>query len=101
MRSVFADAGYWIALQYPDDDLHERAKAVSATLGPVLLVTSEMVLTEYLNYFAGRGDRLRSMAVARVQRMEDVPNIDVVRQTTELFRAAVTLYAPRPDRRDV
>jgi hypothetical protein len=86
MKSVFADAGYWIALQNPDDDLHERAKAVSATLGPGLLVTSEMVLTEYLNYFAGRGDRLRGMAVAWVQRMEGMPNIDIVRQGLGAYR---------------
>jgi uncharacterized protein len=98
MTSIFADAGYWIALQNPDDELHGKAKAVSATLGSVFLVTSEMVLTEYLNYFAGRGDRLRSMAGAWVQRMRGMPNIDIVPQTTELFRDAVALYVDRSDK---
>jgi predicted nucleic acid-binding protein len=43
MRTVFADAGYWIALVNPDDDLHHRAKSVSASLAPLRIVTSEMV----------------------------------------------------------
>lgn len=51
MRTAFADAGYWIALINPDDDLHDRAKSVSASLAPLRIVTSEMVLTEVLNSF--------------------------------------------------
>ena len=38
------------------------------------------------------------MAVAWVQRIENVPNIVVVRLTTELFREAVRLYAQRDDK---
>ena len=41
MRNVFADAGYWLALVNPQDDLHQRAKEVSASLGPVRYTTSD------------------------------------------------------------
>lgn len=62
-RRVFADAGYWIALRYSGDQLHERAATVAAGLESVAIVTTQMVLAEALNYLAGRGERVRSLAV--------------------------------------
>ena len=62
-RRVFADAGYWIALLYSGDQLHERAATVAAGLESVAIVTTQMVLAEALNYLAGRGERVRSLAV--------------------------------------
>ncbi len=55
MRKVFADTGYWIALLNSRDDLHNRAKHLSKSLQPVQIVTSQMVVTEVLNYFSGSG----------------------------------------------
>jgi predicted nucleic acid-binding protein len=60
MSQVFADTGYWIALLNPRDELHERAREVSATLELDQIVTSEWVLTELLNSFAERGTQLRA-----------------------------------------
>jgi len=62
MTSVFADAGYWIALLNPADALHERAVQVSASLGHTRVLTSELVLTEVLNTCARKGDQPRRMA---------------------------------------
>ena len=86
MKTLFADAGYWISLLHRHDELHERAKRVSASLGPVKLVTSEMVLTEFLNYFAGRGKGLREMAAAWVEKLLRDPNTLIVPQTSTRFR---------------
>ena len=33
MTTVFADAGYWLALWRPRDALHERAMAVAESMG--------------------------------------------------------------------
>jgi uncharacterized protein len=52
MERVFADTGYWIALLNPRDDLHQKAYATSREYSPNQLVTSEMVLTEFLNSFS-------------------------------------------------
>ena len=82
MRNVFADAGYWIALVNPQDDLHQRAKEVSASLGPVRYTTSEMVLTEFLNSFANKGEHLRKVAVALLERLRENPNTTIVPQTS-------------------
>ena len=39
-RRVFADAGYWIALLYSGDQLHERSATVAAGLESVAIVTT-------------------------------------------------------------
>ena len=52
MRTVFADANYWIGLFNPKDQLHDAAMAASRTLTRTRLVTSEMVLVEVLNGLA-------------------------------------------------
>jgi len=107
MRAVFADTGYWIAISNPRDALHLQAKAVSRALSPVRLVTSETVLTEYLNDFGQRGEFLRRTAVRLTERLRRDPNTTIVRQTSPHFgphwpctlhaltRPGVTPTAPR------
>lgn len=98
MRKVFADTGYWIAVLNPADGLHEKAKEVSASLGTCIIVTSEMVLAELLNYFAERGDRLRAAAVSLSRNILKNPNCSVIPQTAALFADALGLYEERPDK---
>ena len=62
MERVFADTGYWIALLNPRDDLHQKASTISRNYISNQIVTSEMVLTEFLNAFSDRGPRLRQAA---------------------------------------
>ena len=52
MTTVFADAGYWLALWRPRDALHERAMAVAERMGTTAVVTTQLVLTEALNAVA-------------------------------------------------
>jgi uncharacterized protein len=52
MERVFADTGYWVALLNPRDDLHQRATAISRDYTSKQIVTSEMVLVEFLNSFS-------------------------------------------------
>lgn len=86
---VFADAGYWIALVNPSDDLHHHAKSVSASLAPLRIVTSEMVLTEVLNAFSKKGSGLRKTTVDLMQDITTDSAIDVIPQTSERFRNAL------------
>ena len=62
MSDVFADTGYWVALEDPRDRLHEKALALTRALGPRRIVTTQMVLVEMLNIFGSRGERQRSLA---------------------------------------
>ena len=70
MRTLFADAGYWIALLYSGDQLHERATTVAAGLEPGAVLTTQMALAEALNHLAGRGERLRRLAAQMVRELE-------------------------------
>ncbi len=98
MKSIFADANYWIALVNPKDNLHHIAKSVSSALGQVRMVTSEMVLAEVLNGLSGEGERLRQVAVTLVEKVQSDPNSEVVPQTSLLFKRALALYKQRNDK---
>lgn len=98
MRRIFADAGYWIALLNPKDAGHERARQVSSTLGQAWIITSEMVLTELLNAFASKGNRLRETACSAIQNIRSNPNGEVVPMTSTAFRQAMTRYCARSDK---
>jgi uncharacterized protein len=74
MRTLLVDAAYYIAMLNPQDDLHDRAISVSGSLDDCIFVTTEMVLTEVLNYFAERGATPRQLAANFVQQIRQDPN---------------------------
>lgn len=98
MRVVFADAGYWIALANPRDHLHTLASQWSRHLEGYRIVTSESVLVEVLNGFAESGLLLRTRAAAATHAILEDPDVEVVPQTQQLFRYALSLYCDRPDK---
>jgi len=98
MYAVFADTCYWIALLNPKDQVHDAAVNVSRSLGEFSIVTTEEVLTEFLNYFGGRGTFLRNAAAKLVERMQADQSISIVRQSHENFVAGYRLYLNRPDK---
>jgi hypothetical protein len=85
MNIVFADTGYWIALLDRQDTLHDKAVELSQTIAPGRIMTTEMVLTEVLNYFANRGRFLRAATIAMLQKLEDNPGKDVVEGVSPLL----------------
>jgi predicted nucleic acid-binding protein len=97
MRAVFADTGYWIALIHPKDRLRPSALSASDQLMGVKIITSEMVLTEVLNSFS-RSKYLRKAAADAVVAIAKDPTVEVVPQTRQLFREALSLYAERTDK---
>ncbi len=99
MPTLFADSGHWIALLNPRDQMHERAKAVTAALESAPILTTQMALAEVLNHFSREGDRLRRLSVRMVQDLESNPNVEIVPQTDAQFRGAVERYASRGDQR--
>ena len=99
MTVVFTDAGYLIANLDDRDPLHERAQAAAAKLGLFRIVTTQMVITEVLNYVSRGGEYLRNLAVQLVQELEDNPDVEIVPQTEAQFRAAVDRYGARRDQR--
>lgn len=98
MRAVFADTSYWIALLNPEDNLHHKARALSEALGPTRVITSEMVLAEFLNDCSRRGAMLRQTAVAMIKGLRRKAEIFIVPQSSLQFQEALTLYAQRSDK---
>ena len=98
MNEVFADAGYWIALFNPRDRLHSKALTVSQNIKGQRIVTSQAVLTEFLNYFAAFGTQFRQKAVQVIKSLQQSADVEIVVQTPEQFEAALVLYSQRPDK---
>lgn len=98
MPPVFADTGYWIALLFVNDDLHNRAIEVRRRNAKSPIITSEMVLTEFLNECGKRGTHYRKGAVALVEGLYASDAVQILPQTPTLFADALTLYKNRPDK---
>jgi predicted nucleic acid-binding protein len=98
VKKVFADTGYWIAVINPQDDLHDKALQVSASLGPHLIVTTETVLSEVAAYFSDKGSRLRQGAVDLIRSIRANPNSRVIPQTSLQFQDALALYEQSSDK---
>ena len=98
MRTVFADACYFIGLLNPKDQRHEIAKDASKRLEKCRIVTSEMVLAEVLNGLSRFGPQIREKAVQVTKTLLDNPNVDVVPQTGILFKDALEHYSSRKDK---
>lgn len=96
MRTVFADTGYWVALLNPRDQLHGKARSVSASLGQTRIVTSEMVLDELLASLSA--PPARASVIGAVNSIVANPNVEVVPQTSLQFREAFDLYKARTDK---
>jgi len=78
MKTVFADANYWIALINPRDDLRDRAISATPRSEGVRLVTTDWVLVEVLNYFADKGAAVRLTAARTCDSIRNDPNVEVV-----------------------
>ena len=97
MSEVFADTGYWAALQDPRDRLHARALALTKEIEPRRIVTTQMVLVEVLNMFGTRGEQQRRLALEVMERAERSLDVEIVPQTAAQFHAAVERYTERQD----
>ena len=63
MKKLFVDTFYWIALTNPKDNWHSKCLEIREEIKSCRLLTTELVLVEFLNYFSEGGDRLRQIAV--------------------------------------
>jgi len=98
MERVFADTSYWIALLNPRDELHQTASTTSRDYSPGQIVTSEMVLTGFLNSFSDYGPRLRQAAATAVGALREASEIVIFPQTTQLFEKALQRYRDMADK---
>ena len=98
MKAVFADCFYWIAIVKPDDPWVQACRSAKQSLGPVLLVTTDEVLTEFLAALSTGGPHLRRAAAEMVNKILDNPNVKVVPQSRDSFLKGLRRYADREDK---
>ena len=98
MREIFADSFYWIALANPTDQWHQTSKDFSKANQDATLVTTDEVLTEFLNYFAEAGEHTRRVIAQMCEQVMNHPRIVVLPQTRESFLKGFILYQQRPDK---
>ena len=98
MISVFADTAFFSALLNRRDDLHPSAKRLSESLVGVRIVTTDLVLVEFLNGFCGMGSQSRARAAGSVVALRTNPAAIVEPLTSESFNDAIKLYVDRPDK---
>ena len=97
---VFADTFYWIALTHPGEHYHQPALDFDARFkNSGRMLTTEEVLTEYLNFFSTQGAYWRARAIAIVLGLRQKPHLEILPQTSESFTRGFELYASRPDKR--
>lgn len=97
MLPVFADACYWIALLLERDALHRAVLRLSNEMAHRGILTSEMVLAEFLNSVSRYGPEKRQAAVELIRSFQRSHRVNIVEQSTERFWSAVELYNARPD----
>ena len=85
-------------MSHPGDEWHENAVAVAGQLGNALIVTSQMVLVEFLTHLGGRGEQQRQAAVEAVRRLETDPDVEILPQSSGQFGSAFSMYSSRLDK---
>jgi predicted nucleic acid-binding protein len=98
VRLVFADTLYWGATLNPNDQYRAQAVRAREALGEFHLVTTDEVLTEFLDGLAQRGRHLRQAAVRAVCMILGDPRVTVHPQSHTSFLAGLELYAQRYDK---
>ena len=96
--TVFADAFYWLALARPRDTWHAAIVHWAATSAATRIVTTDEVLTEFLNALSSAGAAGRAYAATTVRNIRNDPQVHVLPQTRDGFAAALALYEARPDK---
>ncbi|MDE2778093.1 MAG: PIN domain-containing protein [Chloroflexota bacterium] len=97
MPEVFADTGYWIALIDHRDQGHNQARRLTEGMANQQIITTEMILTELLNFASRQGQNLRILAGETSRQLCREPNVEVIPQTSGQFQQALERYISRPD----
>ncbi len=98
MKIIFVDTHYLIAIINRLDQWHQSAILIIGKLGNAKLVVTESVLVETLNYFAEFRPEAKQHAVETIENFSANVNVEVVEQTSELFREGMKLYESRLDK---
>lgn len=98
MKKVFVDTHYWLAITNPRDPWSSKADDARASLGNVLLVTTDEVLIEFMNSLSKGGNKLRQLAVNIVREIISDESIIIMQQSRDSFLCGLKEYESRLDK---
>lgn len=98
MIKRFVDSLYFIAILLPKDQWHQAAMRFDTVEGNLVLVTTEDVLIEVLNFFSEYGANLRKNVSSLVREILLDSNFEVVFRDESAFLNALGLYESRLDK---
>lgn len=99
MRTVFADTSYWIGLQWQKDFLAPIARELAESLPMTTkIVTTDLVLVEFLNYSCSVGLMMRIEAALAWDDLNSDPAVNVRSTSPELLKEAVDYYRKNADK---
>ena len=98
MTAVFADTFFWIALANPRDMAHPQAMRLHGQLQDRLIVTTDEVLTEFLNFYSDHGPHFRKAVAQSATALLDSNAVQVIEQSRESLRKGLDLYQARLDK---
>jgi uncharacterized protein len=97
-NKIFADTFYWVAVLNVKDSGHFQALEIRQLLGEIIIVTTETVLIEVLNYFAEFGTYTRKSAVDAVRTIMEDNEIEYISHSPDIFLEALDFYEKRLDK---
>jgi predicted nucleic acid-binding protein len=95
---VFADTLYWVAIASPRDQWHNPVLAARTRLGPIRIITTEEVLTEFLTALSSGGTLLRRQASLIARTILDDATVTVLHASHASSMSGLELYEQRDDK---
>ena len=99
MNQLLGDTSYWVALVSRQDQHRAQALKLTAALRNERIVTTDVVLIEFLNFLCRHDPHLRRAALGLTRQLLEQDNVEVVRLSPELFEAGLLLYERWNDKR--
>jgi len=101
MNALFADTFYWIALADTNDSAHRLALTLTTERAASPIVTTDEVLTEYLNFFSSAPEPFRRRAAHGVERLLMSSVVRVIPRAAIHFVPVLNSMASGPTRATV
>ena len=98
MNELFVDTLHLVALVNPKDQWHQKSVEVETATRNIDLVTTEDILTEFLNFYAEHGDFMPMKVATFVCEILLDVRVKVIPRNSETFLNALELHESRLDK---
>jgi predicted nucleic acid-binding protein len=98
MKTIFVDTFFYVDAMSRNADLRLQAEKAVAAIGQAQFVTTDLVLTELLNYYASYQPFIRKTAASLAKNLLTNAKTEVIQLSHQAFLAGLTLYESRLDK---